>query len=67
MCEWYVTPCDCDINKSQTPRVCLPEKFSSHALALKVIDGLKAEPELTTKSAGFAASSILSRTYPCND
>lgn len=68
MCEWYVTPCDCKVLKpSRTPRVCLPDKISSKVLAHKVINGLKAEPELTGKSASYAAAVILARSYPCPD
>lgn len=68
MCEWYVTPCDCKVSKpAPAPRVCLPDKFSSKVLARKVIAGLKAEPELTRKSAAYAAAVILARSYPCTD
>lgn len=66
-CEWYVTPCDCDTGTpGQTPRVCLPDDASSVALAQKLVDGLKEEPQLAGKSAGFAAATILSRSYPCS-
>ena len=68
MCEWYVTPCDCKVAKpGPSPRVCLPEKISSTILARKVIDGLKAEPELSGKNAAYAAAVILARSYPCTD
>ena len=67
MCEWYVTPCDCEAgSKERRPRVCLPEGISSEVLARKVIAGIKADPELTRKSAADAASLVLSRSYPCN-
>ena len=68
MCEWYVTPCDCNAAQQEPiPRVCLPGDISSRKLARKVIDGLKSEPELTGKSATYAAAVILSRDYPCSD
>ena len=67
MCEWYVTPCDCDAGtKVEKPRVCLPAGISSKVLARKVIAGIKAEPELAGKSAAYSAARILSRSYPCN-
>ena len=68
VCEWYVTPCDCDVGKpNAVPRVCLPEVFASKELAQKVIVDLKSEPELTARSADDAAAIILSRSYPCAD
>ena len=66
-CEWYVIPCDCGTGThALTPRVCLPDDASSADLAQKVVDGLKDEPNLAGKSAGFAAATILSRSYPCS-
>lgn len=68
MCEWYVTPCNCiAAEQKPRPRVCLPEDISSKLLARKVIDGLRAEPELRQKSAAYAAAVILSRDFPCKD
>jgi len=68
MCEWYVTPCDCNSAQHEpVPRVCLPEDISSRELARKVIDGLRSEPDLSYKSAAYAAGVILSRDYPCTD
>ena len=67
MCEWYVTPCDCDAGTgAQRPRVCLPDGISSRVLAGKVIKGLRSEPDLHGKSAAYAAAVILSRDYPCS-
>lgn len=67
MCEWYVTPCDCNTaNDVQKPRVCLPKEVPGRVLARKVIAGIKAEPELADKSAAYAAALILSRSYPCD-
>ena len=68
MCEWYVTPCDCNATEhnKKMPRVCLPAEISSDFLARKVIDGLRAEPDLRDKSAAYAAAVILSRDYPCH-
>jgi len=68
VCEWYVTPCDCNIGKPEVvPRVCLPEVFASKELAQKVISALKSEPELSARNADVAAAIILSRSYPCAD
>lgn len=68
MCEWYVTPCDCNsADRKQVPRVCLPEGVPGSVLARRVIDGLRADPELRKKSAAYAAAVILSRDYPCTD
>ena len=69
MCEWYVTPCDCDVTKQkeQRPRVCLPANVSGKLLARKVIKGIRSEPGLSGKSAAYAAAVVLSRSYPCPD
>lgn len=67
LCSWYVTPCDCDYEKNnQLPRVCLPGIPDIDFLAQQVISGLIASPELLDKKADFAASTILSRHYPCS-
>jgi len=64
MCTWYVTPCDCKIDKG-IPLVCLPEEIPTSTLASLVIDGLKAQPELQQLDATRAAATILSAKYPC--
>ncbi len=67
MCVWYVTPCDCHHGKdSAIPRVCLPDGKKAESLALEVIDGLKSQPELQTKSAEISANEILVKNYPCD-
>jgi Ssp1 endopeptidase immunity protein Rap1a len=67
MCVWYVTPCDCHHGKdSKILRVCLPDGKSAESLAREVIDGLKLQPELQSKSAEVSASLILSPKYPCD-
>lgn len=64
MCTWYVTPCDCKIDKG-IPLVCLPAEIPTETLASLVIDGLKAQPELQQMDATRAAATILSAKYPC--
>ena len=67
MCVWYVTPCDCYHGKdSDIPRICLPDGKAAEVLAREVIDGLKSQPELQTKSAEISAGVILAAKYPCN-
>ena len=64
VCSWYVTPCDCDYGKKgEIPRVCLPEAVTIEKLAGQVLTGLQNHPELKTRDAGFAASSILFGQY----
>ncbi len=68
MCEWYVTPCDCQLTmRPDIPRVCLPESVSTVALARKVVDGLSANPVLQTLDADLAAGLILSQYYSCDE
>ncbi len=64
MCTWYVTPCDCKIDKG-IPLVCLPAEIPTETLAGIVIDGLKAQPELQQLDATRAAATILSAKYSC--
>ena len=64
MCTWYVTPCDCNIDKT-IPMVCLPESVSTETLAGIVINGLQQRPELQQLDATRAAAEILSVTYTC--
>jgi len=64
MCTWYVTPCDCNIDKS-IPMVCLPESAETKSLAAIVIAGLTAQPHLQQLDATQAAAKILSEKYPC--
>jgi Ssp1 endopeptidase immunity protein Rap1a len=67
MCVWYVTPCDCHHGKdSEILRVCLPDGKSAESLAREVIEGLKSQPGLQSKSAEVSASLILSPKYPCD-
>ncbi len=67
MCVWYVTPCDCHHGKdSAIPRVCLPDGKTSEVLAREVIDSLKSQPELQTKSVEISAAMILVSKYPCD-
>lgn len=67
MCEYYVTPCDCEAGRAaDILRVCLPAEVSTKALARKVIDGLEVEPALQRRPAADAAARILSRDYPCD-
>ena len=67
MCTWYVTPCDCTTGKDpEIQRVCLPDDLEVEELARQVIEGLKLEPELQSKSAEVASSIILSKKYPCD-
>ena len=67
MCVWYVTPCDCHDGKdSDILRVCLPEEIEEEFLARMVIEGLKANPYLKSKTAEIAASEILAPKYPCD-
>jgi len=68
MCEYYVTPCDCEAGLSEdVPRVCLPDDVVTTVLARKVISGLQAEPSLQRRAAADAAALILARDYPCTD
>ena len=68
MCIWYVTPCDCDPTKqTEAPRVCLPFEQDENDLALKVIEGLKKDPELGKQDASVAAAIILAEYYPCEE
>ena len=64
MCTWYVTPCDCNIDKT-IPKVCLPESVSTETLTGLVISGLTQQPELQQLDATRAAARILSGEYPC--
>lgn len=64
MCTWYVTPCDCNIDKT-LPMVCLPESVPTETLANVVISGLAEQPDLQQQSATRAAALILSVKYPC--
>jgi hypothetical protein len=67
MCIWYVTPCDCDYGKeNDMPRVCLPDGVAVETLARIVVAGLKADAGLHALDADFAANTLLSRIYPCN-
>lgn len=66
MCTWYVTPCDCNIDKS-IPRVCLPESIPTETLAGIIISGLTEQPELQQLDATRAAAEILSAKYPCTE
>lgn len=65
LCQWYVTPCDCDYGKQSPPPVCLPPEVAVETLAQKVIDGLQSDPALRTEEAGMAAAIILAEHYPC--
>lgn len=68
LCSWYVTPCDCNYEKKrQLPRVCLPGSPDIDLLAQQVISGLNARPELLNMEADIAASTILTRYYPCSE
>lgn len=64
MCTWYVTPCDCNIDKS-IPLVCLPESVPTETLAGLVIEGLTKRPDLQQFDATHAAALILADQYPC--
>ena len=64
MCTWYVTPCDCNIDKS-IPLVCLPESVPTETLAGLVIAGLTKRPDLQQFDATHAAALILADQYPC--
>ncbi len=64
LCTWYVTPCDCNIDKT-IPMVCLPESVSTETLAGIVISGLQQRPELQQLDATRAAAEILSARYSC--
>jgi hypothetical protein len=64
MCTWYVTPCDCNIDKS-LPAVCLPESADTKSLSAIVISGLTTQPDLQQLDATRAAAMILSEEYPC--
>ncbi len=67
MCVWYVTPCDCHHGKDTViPRVCLPDGKAAEVLAREVIDGLKSQPELQSKSAEISVGLILTLKYPCD-
>ena len=66
MCTWYVTPCDCNIDKT-IPQVCLSESVTTESLAATVIAGLTEKPELQQESAARAAALILSEKYPCTE
>ena len=68
MCDWYITPCNCDTSQSDSiPRVCLPDNVSSDELRLIVVKALKSEPEMTRLGASKAAATILSRNFPCKE
>ena len=67
MCQWYVTPCDCDHGQQPRPRVCLPQDIPVDTLAREVIMGIREKHELQSESAGMAAAIILSEHYPCAD
>jgi hypothetical protein len=64
MCTWYVTPCDCNIDKT-IPMVCLPESVSTETLADLVIQGMQERPDLQQLDATRAAAEILSTRYSC--
>jgi hypothetical protein len=64
MCTWYVTPCDCNLDKSM-PMVCLPESVTTETLAGLVINGLTEHPELQLLDASHAAANVLSQKFPC--
>jgi hypothetical protein len=64
LCTWYVTPCDCNIDKT-IPMVCLPESVSTETLAGIVISGLQQRPDLQQLDATRAAAEILSASYSC--
>ena len=64
LCTWYVTPCDCNIDKT-IPMVCLPESVSTETLAGIVISGLQQRPDLQQLDATRAAAEILSARYSC--
>jgi hypothetical protein len=67
MCTYYVTPCDCAaVREAGVPRVCLPDDIRVEMLARKVVEGLKAHPELQLRTAAAAAGEILSVDYPCH-
>jgi len=68
MCEYYVTPCACELGESDSiPRVCPPDGMAVKDLAKMVIDGLKKSPALLRERAGTAAALILARIYPCKE
>lgn len=67
MCEYYVTPCACEINvDNTTPRFCPPERATTDTLATLVVKGLRRSPELQRKEARVAAAVILADKFPCN-
>lgn len=67
MCTWYVTPCDCDINKADDiGPICLPPDATTGMLARIVIDGIADSPELQKRGAAEAAAVVLSKEFPCS-
>ncbi len=66
LCIWYITPCDCTVNKSPSlPRVCLPPDVHHDVLAQRVMQALRERRALLELSAEEAAAIILSEYYPC--
>lgn len=65
MCDWYVTPCNCEAGGQTAPKICLSGPVSTKTLAKAVVTGLGKNPELRRKDAAPAAAAVLSRIYPC--
>jgi len=65
ICEYYVIPCNCDVDPVVPGHICLPDHISTKKLAVEVIDGLRNSPELQQQYAGTAAGIILTQRYPC--
>ena len=67
MCTWYVTPCDCDAEQNNAPRVCVPEDIASKTLAEQVVTLLKGLPEFRQEDGPQAVAQVLAVRYPCDD
>ena len=68
MCEYYVTPCACEIGYVPAPPgFCPPHSVSTASLAETVVTGLRESPELQHIEARVAAARILAKKYPCNE
>ena len=68
MCEYYVTPCACEIGAEPAqPDFCPPQSVSTLSLAETVVAGLREAPELQRIEARVAAARVLAKKYPCNE
>ena len=68
MCEYYVTPCDCELGEDPVqPRFCPPQRITTARLAATVVKGLLNSPDLRQTPARAAAATILARKYPCTE